>query len=88
MCQELYVHAKGKIDRLMETFSGFSQLCCMNSALCRYWDGIIKLSNMLKDKVAADREGNWLGHLQAVQNLLPVFCDPVALIICDMAHGT
>ena len=27
MCQELYKHAKGKIDRLMETFSGFSQLC-------------------------------------------------------------
>ena len=59
----------------METLSEFSQLCCMNSALCRYWDGIIKLSNMLKDLVAADREGNWLGHLQAVQNLLPVFCE-------------
>ena len=43
----------------METFSEFSQLCCLNSALYRYWDGIIKLSNMLKGLVEADREGNW-----------------------------
>ena len=30
---------------------------------------------MLHNLIAADREGDWEGHLQAVQDLLPVFCE-------------
>ena len=30
---------------------------------------------MLKNLVSANREGNWERHLQAVQDLLPIFCE-------------
>ena len=30
---------------------------------------------MLKNLIAADREGDWEGHLQAIQDLLPIFCE-------------
>ena len=30
---------------------------------------------MLHNLIAANREGDWEGHLQAVQGLLPVFCE-------------
>ena len=43
------------------------------SQLCKYWDEIITLSKMLKNLVPADRDGNWERHLQAVQDLLPIF---------------
>ncbi|KAG8173414.1 hypothetical protein JTE90_021680 [Oedothorax gibbosus] len=41
--------------------------------MCRYWDTFLHLVNLLKFLVAADRNGDWDSHLQAIQNLLPVF---------------
>ena len=29
----------------------------------------------LKILIASDRDGDWEGHLQAVQDLLPIFCE-------------
>ena len=42
--------------------------------MCKYWDGLTKLTSMLHNLIAADRKGDWIGHLQVVQDLLPVFC--------------
>ena len=36
-------------------------------------DGLINLSTLLKRLIACDRNGDWEGHLQTVQKLLPVF---------------
>ena len=44
------------------------------SEMCRYWDGLIKLSKTLTSLIAADRDGNWALHLLSIQELLPVFC--------------
>ena len=32
-----------------------------------------KLTSFLKNLIAADREGNWAAHLQAIQDILPIF---------------
>ena len=42
--------------------------------MCRYCDGVSILTSKLKNLIAADREGNWEAHLQAIQDLLPIFC--------------
>ena len=41
--------------------------------LCRYLNGINKNVSIIKNVVASDRKENWHGHLQAVQDLLPIF---------------
>ena len=59
----------------MEQYNKFSMLCKEQSQLRKYWDGIITLPNMLKNLVSPDREGNWERQLQAVRDLLPIFCE-------------
>ena len=34
----------------------------------------MKLVSIFKNLISADREGNWKGHLQAIQDTIPVFC--------------
>lgn len=41
--------------------------------MCHFWDGIVKLSKLLKNLIASNRYGDWEGHPQAVQDLLPIF---------------
>ena len=38
--------------------------------LCKYLNGINKSVSTIKNLIASDREGNWHGHLQDVQDLL------------------
>ena len=37
------------------------------------------LSKLLNNLIASDRDGDWEGHLQEVQDLLPIFreCDSI-----------
>ena len=42
--------------------------------MARYLDGLLKLISIFENLIAADREGNWRLHLQAIQDMLPVFC--------------
>ena len=56
-----------------QEFVTFSKTCSKRSEICRHWDGILKLIGLLKDLVAVNREGNWKGHLQVIQKLLPIF---------------
>ena len=45
--------------------------------MCSDWDGFLSLTNAMNRLIDADREGDWQGHLQTVQDLLPIFreCD-------------
>ena len=49
------------------------------SEVYRYWEGFLEIVSILKALIAADREGDWQAHLQAMENLLPVFreCDNI-----------
>ena len=58
---------------IKQEFETFSKAYSERSEMCRHWDGILTLIGLLKDLVAADREGNWEGHLQVIQKLLSVF---------------
>ena len=61
------------IATLKEEFDKFFQNVNKNSELCRCLNGINKIVSIIKNLVASDREGNWNGHLQPVQDLLPIF---------------
>ena len=64
---------KNDFEILQRGFVSFSEKCSEKSEVCRYWDGLIKLSTLLKSLIACDRNGDWEEHLQTEQKLLPVF---------------
>ena len=74
-CQNLYEICLQTSGELKLEFEAFCKQRAEQSEMCKYWDGLIKLASMLKNLIAADREGNWKGHLQAIQDLLPIFCE-------------
>ena len=49
------------------------------SSMCKYWNGFVDNVNCIKTLIAADRTGDWEGHVDAVENLLPIFrgCDSI-----------
>ena len=77
--KEYYDQLLRHITDLNERFENFSSSCKNMSEVCRYWEGFLEIVSILKALIAADREGDWQAHLQAMQNLLPVFreCDSV-----------
>ena len=78
-CAALYTNVSSNLQQLLNDFEKFSQMCTDRSEVCQYWDGIINLTHLLQNLISADREGDWDAHLQAVQDLLPVFreCDNI-----------
>ena len=64
---------------LKQEFDAFAISCSKLSEMSQYWDRYQQNVNFLLDLVAADREGDWEGHLLDVQNLLPIFreCDGI-----------
>ena len=53
--------------------SGFITHASDTSSMCKYWNGFIDNVNCIKALIAADRTGDWEGHLDTVENLLPLF---------------
>ena len=60
-----------------DRFQEFSKSCVAKSSMCSYLEGFVTLTKLMNNLIEADRTGNWEGHLQCVQDLLPVFreCD-------------
>ena len=72
-CNRCFEKCKNNIKILQQDFVSFSEKCSEKSEFCRCWDDLINLSTLLKSLIACDRNGDWEGHLQTVQKLLPVF---------------
>ena len=72
--QDLYRVCADSSEELKLDFETFNKTCSDKSEMRRYWDGVIILTSKLKNFIVADREGNWEAHLQAIQDLLPIFC--------------
>ena len=72
-CKRYFQKCKNDIKILQQDFVSFSEKYFEESEVCRYWDGLINLSTLLKRLTACDRDADWEGHLQTVQKLLPVF---------------
>ena len=69
----LFNEAFLNIATLKEELDKFLQNVNKNSELCRYLNGINKIVSIIRNLVASDRERNWHGHLQALQDFLPIF---------------
>ena len=58
---------------IKQEFEIFSKPCSERLEICRHRNGNRTLIGLLKNLGATDREGNWEGHLQVIQRLLPFF---------------
>ena len=74
-----YLNSCGKNEKLMHDFRGFITHASDTSNMCKYWNGFIDNANCIQALIAADRTGDWEGHLDAVENILQVFrgCDSI-----------
>ena len=74
-----YLNSGRKNEKLMHDFDSFITHASDKSSMCKYWNGFIDNVNCIKALIEADRTGDWEGHLDAVENLLPIFrgCDSI-----------
>ena len=73
-CKENYkICLEGSME-VHVLYKEFTERSAAASEIVRYLETLLKLVNILKSLISADREGNWKGHLQAIQNMIPVFC--------------
>ena len=57
---------------IKQEFETLSKTCSEGLETCRHQDGILTLTCLLKDSVAADRDGNWEDNLQGFLPFLNV----------------
>ena len=55
-------------------YKEFTDRSAAASEMVRYLETLLKLVNIFKIFISAEKEGNWKGHLQAIQDMIPVFC--------------
>ena len=69
-----YLNLCRKNEKLMHDFYIFFAHVLDASSMCKYWNGFIDNVNCIKVLIAANRTGDWEEHLDAIENLLPIFC--------------
>ena len=76
---EMYENSLPSVALIKSEFDAFVLDCLQRSELCRFFEELLHSIRILKNLIAADRNGDWNGHLQAVQDLLPLFreCDSI-----------
>ena len=74
-----YLNSCRRNEKLMNDFHSFIAHASDTSSMCKYLNGFVDSVNCIKVFIAADRTGGWEGHLEAVENLLPIFrgCDSI-----------
>ena len=79
-----YSNSGRKNEKLMHDFDSFITHASDKSSMCKYWNGFIDNVSCIKALIEADRTGDWEGHLDAVENLLPIFrgCDSINYLCC------
>ena len=53
-------------------YKEFTDRSAAASEMVQYLETLLKLVNILKNFISADRGENWKGHLQAIQDMIPV----------------
>ena len=81
-CVSIVDNCIKNIKSMKDDFDQFASSCSRNSEVCKYWEGFLNLCSLMKSLIACDRARDWQGHLQTVQELLPVFleCDSIYII--------
>ena len=68
-----YLNSRRKNEKLMYDFHSFTMHASDKSSMYKYWNGFIDNVNCIETLIASDWTGDWEGHLDAVENLLPIF---------------
>ena len=71
---QMFHKFKSKMSQFESDFNKFVATCPISSQVCQYFENFVNMVKLLKQLISADRSGDWESHLQAVQNILPIFC--------------
>ena len=73
-----------KFTKVFDKYTEFLEKYSQASEMFLYLQGIVKLCKLMKKLMVAERTDDWRGHLQSVQELLPVFreCDSLNYLRC------
>ena len=65
-------------------YKEFTDRSAAASEMVQYLGTLLNLVNILKKLISANRGRNWKGHLQAIQDMTPVFCLTGSISFKDM----
>lgn len=71
--RESHIEIDCNVEKLLEEFEAFIDLGRKTSEQFLYWDNFLRMLQLLKNLIRADRLGLWDMHLDAVQMLQPLF---------------
>lgn len=74
ICSNLEEFQKNK-NLPKKDFSIFTKECKNASQICHYFEHFSHMVSLLKQLIAADRNGDWESHLQTVQSILLIFSE-------------
>ena len=58
-------------------YEQFTNRSAAASEMVRFLETLLNLVNILEVLISVDWEGNWKSHLQAIQDMIPIFCQTV-----------
>ena len=70
---QMFHKFKSKMSQFESDFNKFVATCPISSQVCQYFENFVNMVKLLKKLISADPSGDWKSHLQAVQNILPIF---------------
>ena len=62
-----------KLQPFLDSLEIFYKDCGSRSEQCKFWNGFVRIIDMIKNLIKADREGDFLLHMKAIQDLCPIF---------------
>ena len=72
-CPDEFEVLLNDIEEIYQAFLAFKAECESRSEVCRFLGVWLKIASIIKNAVAADREGNWDLLVAVVEDSLPVF---------------
>ena len=73
-CKARHKNYSKTVLKLRQQYNEFIQTK-KKSEVCQFWEGLLDMMKKLKMLIASKRDEHWEGHSQAVQDLLPIFCE-------------
>ena len=74
-CPEIFEGVLEKIGTLIADYEDFIRRAEEKSELCKYLGQFLKIVGIIKNNVAAEREGNWSLHVAVTGDSIPIFCE-------------
>ena len=73
---------------LQNDFNNFMEKKTSESQQCKYWSNVLRMMSTVKLLIKADRDGNFLLHINAVGEVLPIFAalDGINYLRCLMFY--